>query len=88
MTRRRVVFQPVENRVTVHSRQRQIERDRVGTIFTRRHQSVFAVLRDETFKALFVRDVEQNAGKTAVVFDNQQNAVAGFISVRSSLTTT
>ncbi len=37
MPRRRVVLEPVEHRVTVHARQRQIERDRIGPIFTGRH---------------------------------------------------
>ena len=38
-------------------------------------ERVFAVLRNETFEALFVRDVEQDAGKRRVVFDNQQHFV-------------
>ena len=70
------MLQAVEHRQAMHHRQANVERHRIGLVLLHQRQRRVAARRDDALEAFLARQVEQDARKVGVVFDDQQHAVA------------
>ena len=73
-----IVFQPIQHRPTVHHRQLNIQRDRVGLEMPRQRQTRFAVGGNDAFVVLFAGQIQHDTSETHIIVHNQQHPITGF----------
>src|SRR5205807_3937252 len=78
MASSRIVLQTIENGPTVAIRQSNVQGDGRRVVFVGQRQSNVPHVRDQTLESFFVREIQQDAGKGRVVFDDQHYAIALF----------